>query len=103
MLLIAIRWQPASKSLCRTNRRQNRSKGDLTGIEIISRLMEQVLRRPVEKLQEHRAIAFIPATGGEGCQVLFIDMRTGKFRFVPDGFDVYRRRAYHVSLSYPLW
>ncbi|MGB0234817.1 MAG: L-aspartate oxidase [Candidatus Puniceispirillaceae bacterium] len=58
-------------------------KGDLTGIEIISRLMEQVLRRPVEKLQEHRAIAFIPATGGEGLSgVLFIDMRTGKFRFV---------------------
>ena len=58
-------------------------KGDLTGIEIISRLMEQVLRRPVEKLQEHRAIAFIPALGGEGLAgVLFIDMRTGKFRFV---------------------
>ncbi|MEC7246213.1 MAG: FAD-binding protein, partial [Pseudomonadota bacterium] len=58
-------------------------KGDLTGIEIISRLMEQVLRRPVEKLQEHRAIAFIPATGGEGLSgVLFIDMRSGKFRFV---------------------
>ena len=58
-------------------------KGDLTGIEIISRLMEQVLRRPVEKLQEHRAIAFIPAIGGEGLAgVLFIDMRTGKFRFV---------------------
>ena len=58
-------------------------KGDLTGIEIISRLMEQVLRRPVEKLQEHRAIAFIPAMGGEGLAgVLFIDMRTGKFRFV---------------------
>ena len=58
-------------------------KGDLTGIEIISRLMEQVLRRPVEKLQEHRAIAFIPASGGDGLAgVLFIDMRTGKFRFV---------------------
>lgn len=58
-------------------------KGDLTGIEIISRLMEQVLCRPVEKLQEHRAIAFIPALGGEGLAgVLFIDMRTGKFRFV---------------------
>ena len=32
-------------------------KGDLTGIEIINRLMEQVLSRPVERLQEHRAIA----------------------------------------------
>ena len=58
-------------------------KGDLTGIEIINRLMEQVLSRPVEKLQEHRALALIPARGGEGLSgVLFIDMRTGKFRFV---------------------
>jgi len=58
-------------------------KGDLTGIEIISRLMEQVLGRPVEKLQEHRAIAFIPAQNGEGLSgVLFIDMRSGRFRFV---------------------
>lgn len=58
-------------------------KGDLTGIEIISRLMEQVLARPVERLQEHRAIGLIPAKGGEGLAgVLFIDMRTGGFRFV---------------------
>ncbi len=58
-------------------------KGDLTGIEIISRLMEQVLSRPIEKLQEHRAIGLIPAKGGEGLSgVLFIDMRTGAFRFV---------------------
>ena len=58
-------------------------KGDLTGIEIINRLMEQVLSRPVEKLQEHRAVALIPARGGEGLAgVLFIDMRTGRFRFV---------------------
>ena len=58
-------------------------KGDLTGIEIINRLMEQVLSRPVERLQEHRALALIPASGGEGLSgVLFIDMRTGRFRFV---------------------
>ena len=58
-------------------------KGDLTGIEIINRLMEQVLSRPIEKLQEHRALSLIPATGGEGISgVLFIDMRTGRFRFV---------------------
>lgn len=58
-------------------------KGDLTGIEIISRLMEQVLARPVGKLQEHRAIALIPAKDGSGLSgVLFIDMRTGLFRFV---------------------
>lgn len=58
-------------------------KGDLTGIEIISRLMEQVLKRPIDRLEEHRAIALIPARGGEGLAgVLFIDMRTGGFRLV---------------------
>ena len=58
-------------------------KGDLTGIEIINRLMEQVLAQPVEKLQEHRAIGLIPTKGGSALAgVLMIDMRTGKFRFV---------------------
>ncbi len=58
-------------------------KGDLTGIEIINRLMEQVLARPVEKLQEHRAIGLIPTKDGAALAgVLMIDMRTGKFRFV---------------------
>jgi fumarate reductase flavoprotein subunit len=58
-------------------------KGDLTGIEIINRLMEQVLSRPVEKLQEHRAIGLIPTKDGASLAgVLMIDMRTGKFRFV---------------------
>jgi len=58
-------------------------KGDLTGIEIINRLMEQVLARPVEKLQEHRAIGLIPTPDGAGLAgVLMIDMRTGGFRFV---------------------
>jgi len=58
-------------------------KGDLTGIEIINRLMEQVLARPIEKLQEHRAIALIPdRTGNALAGVLFIDMHTGGFRFV---------------------
>ncbi|MCO6049334.1 FAD-binding protein [Mesorhizobium sp. RP14(2022)] len=58
-------------------------KGDLTGIEIINRLMEQVLSRPIEKLQEHRAIGLIPTKDGAALAgVLFIDMRTGGFRFV---------------------
>ncbi len=58
-------------------------KGDLTGIEIINRLMEQVLSRPIEKLQEHRAIGLIPTRDGSALAgVLFIDMRTGKFRLV---------------------
>ena len=58
-------------------------KGDLTGIEIIGRLMEQVLRHPIEKLQEHRAVALIPTPDASALSgVLFVDMRTGKFRFV---------------------
>jgi len=58
-------------------------KGDLTGIEIINRLMEQVLSRPIEKLQEHRAIGLVPTRDGASLSgVLFIDMRSGKFRFV---------------------
>ncbi len=58
-------------------------KGDLTGIEIISRLMEQVLARPVEKLQEHRAVGLIPSKDGSSLAgVLFIDMRTGALRLV---------------------
>ena len=58
-------------------------KGDLTGIEIISRLMEQVMARPVRRLEEHRAVGLIPAKGGEGLAgVLFIDIRSGTFRFV---------------------
>lgn len=58
-------------------------KGDLTGIEIINRLMEQVLSRPVERLQEHRAVGLIPTTDGSALAgVLFIDMRSGEFVFV---------------------
>ena len=58
-------------------------KGDLTGIEIINRLMEKVLASGVEKLQEHRAVGLIPTKDGASLAgVLMIDMRTGKFRFV---------------------
>jgi fumarate reductase flavoprotein subunit len=58
-------------------------KGDLTGIEIINRLMEKVLASGVEKLQEHRAVGLIPTKDGSALAgVLMIDMRSGKFRFV---------------------
>jgi fumarate reductase flavoprotein subunit len=58
-------------------------KGDLTGIEIINRLMEQVQARPVRRLEEHRAVALIPAKdGGSLAGALLIDVRTGLFRFV---------------------
>ncbi|MGF1619089.1 MAG: L-aspartate oxidase [Rhodomicrobiaceae bacterium] len=58
-------------------------KGDLTGIEIINRLMEQVLALDVNRLEEHRAIELIPAADGSSISgALLIDMRTGGYRFV---------------------
>lgn len=58
-------------------------KGDLTGIEIINRLSEQVWAQDVRRLEEHRAIAFIPTKDRSGIAgVLLIDMREGHFRFV---------------------
>ena len=59
-------------------------KGDLTGIEIINRLMEQVwARRGIEKLEEHRAVALIKARDGASIAgVLMLEIRTGAFRFV---------------------
>ncbi len=58
-------------------------KGDLTGIEIISRLMEQVRALPVNLLEEHRALALLPSRdGAELAGVLLVDMRSGEFRVV---------------------
>ncbi len=58
-------------------------KGDLTGIEIISRLAEQVWARDIARLEEHRAVALIRARGGDALAgVLMIDMRSGEFVFV---------------------
>ncbi|MEQ8228350.1 MAG: FAD-binding protein [Rhodospirillales bacterium] len=58
-------------------------KGDLTGIEIINRLMEQTWARDVDKLEDHRAIELVKSKDGTRISgVLFIDMRTGDFRFV---------------------
>jgi len=55
-------------------------KGDLTGIEIISRLMEQVRASSVELMEEHRALALIPNRGGDAlAAVLMADMRSGEF------------------------
>ncbi len=58
-------------------------KGDLTGIEIINRLAEQVWARDIQRLEEHRAVELVKARDGEGIAgVLFIDMRTGEYRLV---------------------
>jgi fumarate reductase flavoprotein subunit len=58
-------------------------KGDLTGIEIINRLMEQVRARPIQRLEEHRAVALIPAREGKSLAgVLLIDIANGLLRLV---------------------
>ncbi|MGE0311211.1 MAG: L-aspartate oxidase [Lautropia sp.] len=58
-------------------------KGDLTGIEIINRLAEQVWARGIGRLEEHRAIELIRTPDGTGVAgVLMIDMRSGRFVMV---------------------
>jgi fumarate reductase flavoprotein subunit len=58
-------------------------RGDLTGIEIISRLAEQVWATGVERLEEHRAVALIRNRRGDALAgVLLIDMRSGDFTLV---------------------
>lgn len=58
-------------------------KGDLTGIEIVNRLAEQVWARGIQRLEEHRAVALIPSADGARLSgVLLIDMRTGGLVFV---------------------
>jgi len=61
-------------------------KGDLTGIEIMNRLSEQVWARGIHRLEEHRALDFVPAAGSESAGapagVLLVDIRTGEFAFV---------------------
>ena len=58
-------------------------KGDLTGIEIISRLSEQVWSRGIHRLEEHRAIELIKTADGSALAgVLMIDMQHGGFVFV---------------------
>ena len=58
-------------------------KGDLTGIEIINRLAEQVWARAIERLEEHRAVALIASRDRTRVAgVLLIDVRSGEFVFV---------------------
>ncbi|MCF8190375.1 MAG: FAD-binding protein [Polynucleobacter sp.] len=58
-------------------------KGDLTGIEIISRLAEQVWARGIHRLEEHRAVELIHSTDGKSLAgVLMLNMTTGQFTLV---------------------
>jgi len=58
-------------------------KGDLTGIEIVNRLAEQVWARGIERMEEHRALALVrDAEGSALSGVLMLDIRRGTFVFV---------------------
>jgi len=58
-------------------------KGDLTGIEIINRLAEQVWARNIKRLEEHRAVELIKSSSGDALAgVLMIDMRSGEYLLV---------------------
>jgi succinate dehydrogenase/fumarate reductase flavoprotein subunit len=55
-------------------------KGDLTGIEIMNRLTEQVWRRPsIRPLEEHRAVELLRTDGGQVGGALLLDVRRGTF------------------------
>jgi fumarate reductase flavoprotein subunit len=55
-------------------------KGDLTGIEIVNRLAEQVWARRLRRLEEHRALELVRSRdGGRVAGCLLIDVRTGEF------------------------
>ncbi|OGA26084.1 MAG: fumarate reductase [Betaproteobacteria bacterium RIFCSPLOWO2_02_FULL_67_26] len=58
-------------------------KGDLTGIEIINRLAEQVWARGIGRLEEHRAVEFVKNRRGDALAgVVMMDIRTGEFVLV---------------------
>jgi succinate dehydrogenase / fumarate reductase flavoprotein subunit/fumarate reductase flavoprotein subunit len=55
-------------------------KGDLTGIEIISRLTEQVMKRRIPVLEEVRAVELLlDETGDMVTGALLLNMRSGEF------------------------
>src|SRR5262245_9922012 len=58
-------------------------RGDLTGIEIMTRLMEQVWRRNIPTLEDHRAIELLLTPSGNGVAgALLVDIRRGTFLVV---------------------
>jgi fumarate reductase flavoprotein subunit len=59
-------------------------KGDLTGIEIMNRLTEQVLARPsIQLFEECRAVLLARDDEGRAAGALVLDMRSGRFLAVP--------------------
>ncbi len=58
-------------------------KADLTGIEIMNRLMEQARAHAVRPLEENRALELVPAADGSGIAgALLLDIRRGTYRYV---------------------
>jgi fumarate reductase flavoprotein subunit len=58
-------------------------KGDLTGIEIVNRLAEQVWARGIERMEEYRALDLVRTADGSALAgVLMLDIRRGVFVFV---------------------
>ena len=58
-------------------------KGDLTGIEIMNRLTEQVWTRPsIRALEEHRAVELLLDSAGRVGGALVLDIRRGSFTAV---------------------
>ena len=80
-------------------------KGDLTGIEIINRLAEQVWARGIDRLEEHRAVEFIKTARGDALAGVLHDrhahrrirVRAGAGRAARD-----RRRADDVQVPHAL-
>src|SRR5258705_649086 len=59
-------------------------KGDLTGIEIMNRLTEQVWRRPsIRSLEEHRPVELLRADGGQVGGALLLLTRPAHVLLVP--------------------
>ncbi len=55
-------------------------KGDLTGIEMISRLTEQIMKRQIKVLEECRAVDLLKDTSGnEVTGALLLDIKQGRF------------------------
>ena len=57
-------------------------RGDLTGIEIMSRLRDQILRLGVRELEDVRALDLVFDAGGELAGVTILDAMSGRFAVV---------------------
>jgi succinate dehydrogenase / fumarate reductase flavoprotein subunit/fumarate reductase flavoprotein subunit len=55
-------------------------RGDLTGIEIVSKLRDALFGLPAVVLEEQRALELLRGPGGEVAGVLLLDLRSGEFR-----------------------